>query len=270
FDEEYPQFVLDDDMQLKCYALMSKADKDINVAAEARALLTIPRLYGDACLALITTLVQKEQFSHDDLWAQARLAAETGAPKLFAHATALAGIPADAATQAFDKPADMVEKGAGVDLLSHELFVIALGRMARNSPEQAAEALIKAEPQLSRPLVTAAWAQIALPTSLKLMPVSLDYWKRAEGAKLSQDGHQWRARIALREGDWAMVKASIDNMPLELRNDATWVYWRGRALKAEGQADEAKQHFQRISHRMDFYGQLAIEELGQKIKLPAQ
>src|SRR5690606_6887163 len=161
FDEEYPQFVLDDDMQLKCYALMSKADKDINVAAEARALLAVPRLYGDACLALITTLVQKEQFSHDDLWAQARLAAETGAPKLFGHVTALAGVSADVASQAFDKPADMVEKGAGVDQLSHELFVIALGRMARNNPEQAADALIKAAPKLSSSLVAAAWAQIA-------------------------------------------------------------------------------------------------------------
>lgn len=270
FDEEYPQFVLDDDMQLKCYALMSKAAKGINVVAEARALLTIPRLYGDACPALITMLVQSGQFAHDDLWSQVRLAAETGAPKLFAHATALAGVPADVADQAFEKPAAVLAKGPGVDLLAHELFVVALGRMARTSPEQAAEALAAAESQLSQPLKTAAWAQIALPTSLKLMPIALDYWKRAEGANLSQDGHQWRARIALREGDWTMVKASIDAMPLELRNDATWVYWRGRALKVQGQAEEADKHFHRISHRMDFYGQLAIEELGQKIKLPAQ
>ncbi len=270
FDEEYPQFVLDDDMQLKCYALMSKVAKGINVAAEARALLTTPRLYGDACPALIAMLVQAEQFTHDDLWSQVRLAAETGAPNLFAHATALAGVPADLADQAFQKPESVVEKGPGIDALSRELFVVALGRMARNSPELAAEALINAGAQLPKALQAAAWAQIALPTSLKLVPVALDYWKRAEGANLSQDGHQWRTRMALREGDWAMVKASIDVMPLELRNDATWVYWRGRALKAQGQNEEAKKHFQRIAHRPDFYGQLALEELGQKIKLPAQ
>ncbi|MGI4937279.1 MAG: lytic transglycosylase domain-containing protein, partial [Janthinobacterium lividum] len=39
FDEQYPQFVLDDDTQLKCYALMSRAAKNQNVANDARALL---------------------------------------------------------------------------------------------------------------------------------------------------------------------------------------------------------------------------------------
>lgn len=270
FDEEYPQFVLDDDTQLKCYALMSKAAKGINVAAEARALLTTPRLYGDACLSLISMLVQTEQFTHDDLWSQARLAAELGAPKLFGYVTSLAGVPADVADQAFEKPANVVAKGPGVDQLSHELFVIALGRLARTSPEQAAEALSKSSSQLSAQLQKAGWAQIAMPTSLKLMPVALDYWKRAEGAGLSLDGHQWRTRTALRAGDWRMVKSSIDSMPLVLRNDATWVYWRGRALQAQGQREEAEKHYRRISQEMDFYGQLALEELGQEITLPTQ
>lgn len=270
FDQEYPQFVLDDDTQLKCYALMSKAAKGINVAAEARALLTTPRLYGDACLSLISMLVQAEQFTQDDLWAQARLAGEIGAPKLFGFVTSLAGVPADIADQAFEKPANVLAKGAGVDRLSHELFVIALGRHARNNPEQAAEALSKSASQLSAQLQAAAWAQIAMPTSLKLMPVALDYWKRAEGAALSLDGHQWRTRIALRQGDWDMVKSSIDTMPLVLRNDSSWVYWRGRALQAQGQREEAEKHYRRISQQMDFYGQLALEELGQEITLPAQ
>lgn len=270
FDEEYPQFVLDDDTQLKCYALMSKAAKGINVAAEARALLTTPRLYGDACLSLISMLVQTEQFTQDDLWAQARLAAETGAPKLFGHVTSLAGVPADVADRVFEKPGMVVEKGPGVDRLSHELFVVALGRHARNNPEQSAEALSKATSQLSKQLQAEGWAQIAMPASLKLMPVSLDYWKRAEGAVLSQDGHQWRTRIALREGDWNMVKSSIDAMPLVLRNESAWVYWRGRALAVQGQREEAEKHFRRISHHMDFYGKLALEELGQEITLPPQ
>lgn len=270
FDEEYPQFVLDDDTQLKCYALMSKAAKGINVAAEARALLTTPRWYGDACLDLISMLVQTEQFTEDDLWAQIRLAAETGAPKLFAHTTALAGVPADVADQVYEKPAVMLEKGAGSDRTSRELFVVALGRMARKDAAYAAAALEQAAPQLSPQLQRAAWAQVALQASLELMPVALDYWKRAEGAPLSLDGHQWRTRTALREGDWNMVKSTIDAMPLELRNDDTWVYWRGRALKEQGQKEEAEKHFRRIAQQMNFYGQLALEELGQSITLPPQ
>lgn len=270
FDEEYPQFVLDDDTQLKCYALMSKAAKGINVAAEARTLLTTPRWYGSACPDLISMLVQIGQFTEDDLWAQIRLAAETSASALFAHATALAGVSADVADQAYEKPVVVVKRGPGGDRMSRELFVVALGRMARDDPEQAAAALNEAAPQLSSQLQAIGWAQIALPASLKLMPVALDYWKRAEGAPLSLDGYQWRTRTALREGDWSMVKSTIDAMPLTLRNDAAWVYWRGRALKAQRKTEEADKHFRRISQQMNFYGQLALEELGQSITLPPQ
>src|SRR3712207_3481290 len=48
FDEQYPQFVLDDDTQVKCYALMSRIERGHNVAADARALLVSPRDYGEA------------------------------------------------------------------------------------------------------------------------------------------------------------------------------------------------------------------------------
>jgi soluble lytic murein transglycosylase len=78
FDEQYPKFVLDDDTQLKCYALTSATLKGTNVSAEARALLTAPKDYGQGCTGLIGTLAQNGQFSADDVWFQIRLAVESG------------------------------------------------------------------------------------------------------------------------------------------------------------------------------------------------
>ena len=43
FDEQYPKFVLNDDTQVKCFALNSRALKGANVAEEARALLSNPK-----------------------------------------------------------------------------------------------------------------------------------------------------------------------------------------------------------------------------------
>ena len=81
FDEQYPLFALDDDTQLKCYALMSKAAKGQNVVDDARLVLTSPKDYGDGCHALIATLAENGQFSFYDVWAQIRLAAQsTSAP----------------------------------------------------------------------------------------------------------------------------------------------------------------------------------------------
>ena len=78
FDRELPLFVKNDDYQVKCYALLSRAVKGQNVAGEARALLDNPPLYGEACAALVAQLAQSGQFTKADLLAQLRLAGEIG------------------------------------------------------------------------------------------------------------------------------------------------------------------------------------------------
>ena len=71
FDDQYKRFVLDDDTQVKCYALESRAARNENVADAARALLVEPKNYGDACVDLITALTVNQQFTSDDVWQQA-------------------------------------------------------------------------------------------------------------------------------------------------------------------------------------------------------
>jgi soluble lytic murein transglycosylase len=85
---------------------------------------------------------------------------------------------------------------------------------------------------------------------------------------LSQEASQWRVRSALREGDWAMVKFGIAGMSAALKNDPAWIYWQGRALMAEGKKEEAQALFASIADQFHFYGQLALEERGQKIGVP--
>lgn len=67
FDDQYKRFVLDDDTQVKCYALESRAARGENVADMARELLVEPKYYGDACVDLITALATNKQFSSDDV-----------------------------------------------------------------------------------------------------------------------------------------------------------------------------------------------------------
>jgi soluble lytic murein transglycosylase len=270
FDEQYPQFELNDDMQLKCYALMSKAGKGQNVAEQARVLLVSPKDYGDACPALITALVQNAQFNADDLWSQIRLAAEFNNVKLVRQGAALADAPENLVAQAIDKPARVLADGAGTNRAAHELFIIALGRLAKISPGQAANALVNAISQLTPQEQTLGWAQIALQASLVVAPDAVDYWRKATGAPLSAEGYQWKVRAALRAGDWKLVRSAIDAMPPALRSDPAWIYWLARALKEQGEAEQAERLFQSITNQTNFYGQLALEELGHKITIPQQ
>jgi soluble lytic murein transglycosylase len=88
------------------------------------------------------------------------------------------------------------------------------------------------------------------------------------GATLSPDGYQWKARAGLRAGDWKLVKEAIEAMPQYLASDPTWIYWLGRAYRAEGRTEEANKLFQSITDQTNFYGQLALEELNRKIVIP--
>ncbi|HEX2531293.1 MAG TPA: transglycosylase SLT domain-containing protein [Burkholderiaceae bacterium] len=269
FDEQHPLFALNDDLQVKCYALMSKTVRKIDVAEEARALLTSPKDYGDGCHSLIAMLAQDGQFSADDVWAQIRLAAENGYTPGARRLSALTDVSEKQMEQAIDRPTIVLAKGVGQGRERHQLYIVALGRVARESPERAAHALTGSAHKLSAKEQALGWAQIALQASRKLAPEALaDYWSKVDGAPLSNEAYQWRVRMALRAGDWKLVKSGIEAMPAALRSDPAWVYWLGRALKAEGRQEEADRLFRSISARTYFYGQLAQEELGLQISVP--
>lgn len=267
FDEQYPLFMRNDDTQLKCYALMSKAIKGEEVAGDARALLVSPKDYGDGCIALISTLMQTRQFSADDVWAQIRLAAESNYSGIARRIGAVVNVQEGALLQAIERPDQVLDHRARGFRKTHELFIVALGRSAKSNLPQALTALDVALSLNARQRAL-AWAQIALQASLKLAPEAVEYWRKADGAPLSNEGHQWKVRAALREGDWKMVKSAVEAMPQALRNDPAWVYWLGRALMAERRQQDAWMLFDSIASQANFYGQLALEEMGQKTTIP--
>jgi len=270
FDEQYPQFQLNDDTQVKCYALMSKANKGGNVAAEARNLLNVPRDLGDGCISLVALLLENGQFDESDVWTQVRRAAETGSSDYVRRFAALASIGEKTLIAAVDNPLKLLKRGAGFRRVRHEAYVVALGRLARTDWREAAELLSHNTLLLNKKQEALGWAQIALPASRNGAPEAPEYWRKAGDVPLTTEGYQWRVRAALRARDWSQVKRSIDAMPAALQEDATWVYWMARALRETGQGEEAATRFRLIAPQASFYGQLATEELGQQIVIPSR
>ncbi|WP_029047369.1 lytic transglycosylase domain-containing protein [Cupriavidus sp. amp6] len=252
FDAEYPQFVLKDDTQVECYALLSRALKGQNVAAESRQALSDPRYYGEGCVDLIGYLVQSQQIQRSDVAYQARLALEQNYLTL---AGKIAALLPDARVDG-DTLATLV-------------------KMARTDPNQAVAYLGTVQGTLSRDEQGAAWGVIGQFAGKKLLPEAATYYRRqmdlGGNQWLSDDTQEWRVRAALRQGDWKQVRQAVELMRPELRaKDPAWLYWYGRALKAEGRDTEAQQNFQQVAGQFNFYGQLASEELGNRITLPAR
>ncbi|MBV8634610.1 MAG: lytic transglycosylase domain-containing protein [Burkholderiaceae bacterium] len=266
FDEQYPQFIVNDDRQVKCYALLSRELKGENVTAEARSLFTAPKEYGDGCATLIRTLYQAGQFSMDELQAQIRLAAETAPSVVVQRLVDIGDLSDTAYASALEHASNVIARGPAVP--GHAVFLVALGRAAKADPAFAAAALTRYASSLTKDEQATGWAQIAYEASFKLSPDAIEYWRRAGNAPLSYAEYPWRVRMALRAGDWKMVESGILAMPDKMRMEPAWVYWYGRALQQQGRNEEALVQFQSITAQTNFYGQLAQEELGGMITVP--
>ncbi|WP_133661261.1 lytic transglycosylase domain-containing protein [Paraburkholderia sp. BL10I2N1] len=271
FDEQYARFVLNDDTQVKCYALESRAARGENVADAARALLVDPKVYGDGCVDLITSLAINQQFSTDDVWQQIRLAYEQNETNTGSRLVdALGNRPPDPVlfNQAASTPPLLLAAGVSADPQSHQLALLAITRMARNDPAMAAATFGSVAPSLTAAERGIGWGTIAYQAAAKQMPAAVDWYRLSANAPLSNPAYEWRTRTALLAGDWTMVRWSIEQMPPSLRNQPSWVYWHARALKQSGDTVRANQEFEQIAQGYNFYGQLAAEELGQKITVP--
>jgi soluble lytic murein transglycosylase len=268
FDRELPLFVKNDDYQVKCYALLSRASKGQNVAAEARLLLDNPPQYGEACAALVNQLAQSGQFTANDLLVQLRLAGEMHATGPSRRTALLLGASDTRAAQAVDLPALAMARGIGKTRADHEIYLVAIGRMARTSLKLATVALNRNASRLSAEERAIGWANIALAASVALAPEAYDDWKKAAGAPLTWNQLEWKTRTALRRGDWKTVRSTIESMSTPQHEEPVWTYWLGRALLAEGRREDAQALFRRIADQNSFYGQLAMEELGMQISIP--
>jgi soluble lytic murein transglycosylase len=288
FDAQASQLVWNtDDSQLRCYVALSRyrvasgSQSDV-VAREARQLLANTRdSAGEGCLALTEALLADGRIS---VWERVRALAEQNqlptAKRVGAHALDARGKPVDQKlmAQAIDRPAAfLVAHERRLTEIQRELAIVAIVRLARDSPSEAAEYAAALNLHLTPEQRGIVWGRIGHMGALRLLPEANDWYKRGgelvgvgPDAVRAEEVIEWQVRAALRAGEWPTVKAAIDRMPAALHAEPTWTYWYGRALKAEGRPAEAEDHFATIAPQFHFYGKLAAEELGMPIVVPSR
>ena len=287
FATEYPRFRMNDDPQVRCYALtVEQLQKGATpaLADEVRRLWHGLREPEDGCLTAARNLLGEAKrpgaLEPLEVWRKARLAAEFNRP-----ATALAAVELVApelmaqAREALANPTRFLK--ARVVAMSRgrkEMVTLALARMAATEPETAAATLeAKWSPMLTGEERNWLWGAIGRQSAQRLSPDALGHFARVtRDADLPDEMLAWKARTALRAGStpqWPTLLAAIDAMSPRLRNDPAWVYWRARALAASGkeaEREESRQLLTSIASVRGFYEQLALEELGQKVTVPAR
>jgi soluble lytic murein transglycosylase len=280
FAKEYPRFRMNDDREVRCYALSTEAFiTKPETAAELKRLWYAFRDTEDGCTYTAEKLHDLKKMESLDLWRKARLAMDNNRPR--AAQLALNIESTELGKQAILIHADpqkyLDKRILAITKKRKELSVLALIRIANTDPDKAAQLLEKKWGlMLTKEEHNWVWAVIGKQAAQKLQDSAHSYFNKvSRNQDLSDDLLIWKTRAALRSGDWKAVISAIDAMD-SAKQDPTWIYWKARGQLAanptatEPMRLEALASLQSIASVKGFYEQLAMEELGQAITAPAK
>lgn len=272
---EYPRLSRPD-LAHQCFAFRAEfALGNRSRLREAVGLWFSGRDQPSACEPLFAELISAGLINNEDVWRRFRLALQAGNPGV---AKALvASLPQEQRPalglidRAQSEAARLLDSGS-LDLAQRghrEIAIYAVELIARSNSDAAELALRKLLPGLAGEEQRNAWARIAVWAARRHEPAALEWFRHAGTVVLNDAQREWWARAALRASDWRTVLSVIDSMGEASRAQPTWRYWRGRALKQAGQGAAATAIFLELSRQHDYYGQLAQEELGAVMQVPA-
>ncbi|MBB5017471.1 soluble lytic murein transglycosylase [Chitinivorax tropicus] len=275
FSAEWPALI-NSDTELNCYQYRARhVLKDMTALQAARPLWFTGKDQPDACGPLFDLLRSNGLVTQDNIWDRLRLAQEENNLGLMKHLAALLPDEQSFTARQLDLVAANPQAALRKDQITYrtrggrELALYALMRVGRTDLDQGAALLQDLKDRFNVADTTYAWGQLALSAARRHRPEALEWFRLAGNTPLSPIQLEWKARAALRAGDWQTALASIDGMGNNQQADATWRYWRARSLKALGRTIEANELFAPLSREHHFYGLLAKEEIGNVMDVAA-
>ena len=268
--------MLQPEPDVQCYSLLPRVNNgDTAAKDQARQLWTTSVDTPEACQMLFEAMWANGDLKASDGWLRARRQVAMNKPGQARLTLGVMRVNANDAAGGLDavlgRPVIYLERvGTPNDDTQKELATLALVRMARNEPTSAIPALKRYGGHLEKPQQEYVWGIIGWQLGIQQSPEALNAVRQSGTVLLPDDAMAWRIRVALRAQDWSLVRKDIEAMPEPMINSPEWVYWLGRAYKAQGRDSAAEEQFRKNVGQPNFYGVLAAEELGGRAKVPAQ
>jgi soluble lytic murein transglycosylase len=259
--------------ELACHEIhLRLREGDAKAVQEGRALWLTDKDMPTGCDPLFTSLFAQGHLTRDDRYQRLRRALANDslglARHLDAQLPAQERMAANALAMAQRHGDELIQSGSD-RRAQREAALYALSLFARLDPPGAArlwEAHAARYPEAEQRY---GWGQIGLHAARKHDPQALEWFARSgppDAPPHSELQAAWRARAALRAGNWPEVHQIIQAMPAGMQEEATWRYWKARALKAMNAPIPANALFARLSQEFDYYGLLALEELPPRLE----
>lgn len=278
FSEEYPKLVNRED-SLQCHALQHRlVTGDRTASGEIRTLWFTGRDLPASCSDAFEAVIKSGTLSVEDIWARIRLALEAGntsvARSLNKYLPQHQALDVQKLNVVIKDARRFLDRQVSVQSRAdREIALFALSRLLRSETSQALARWQKIRGQFPETDQSYFTGNLAYWAAIRQDSRALNWFMEATAGKhaypLSEIKHAWKARVALREGNWKMLEDSISQMPAAMQQEDVWRYWRARALKVDRKNSEANVVFIPLSREHSFYGQMAREELGEILSVPA-
>lgn len=268
FAAEYRKLSQGDD-ELTCYALQyQRFNDEPGALAATREVWLRAMQQPESCLGLFEAAIRAGVITPADLWQRLRLGLEKGQPSLVKKWNAFLPererLPPAELEAAGRNPQRYLQKNtlALASAGRRRVALYALDRLARQSVEVAYAQFKPRMAYFPDEEQRYFYARLGLFAALEQDGRALKWFLAAGDEALDERQSAWRARAALRAGDWHEVWSAITAMEVSQQNEAAWRYWKARALMALGHDAEAQTLLEPLSRELHYYGQLAAEELG--------
>ena len=261
----------------QCYYYTALLDREpARAAAGGEALWHVGTSQPEACDPLFATLEDRGVLTDEDTWERMMLAWENGQSGLVTYLERGLDDTWQRAINSFDTvrgnyaavtqvPLDLGPDGQA----SGALIAAAMHGLIRADTEAALEAWREISPHVS--IGEDRRHQVEHDLAFYSMVRNIDNnqgWVDTTLPRLADaDLIELRIRNAVTEGNWANVARWSEALPPEVRAEAHWQYWLGRASEAMGDDAKAHQAYRMAAQNRSFFGFAAADRLGQPYQL---
>ncbi|MEJ2632635.1 MAG: transglycosylase SLT domain-containing protein [Acidihalobacter sp.] len=144
-----------------------------------------------------------------------------------------------------------------------QVITAALRRLGRKQPADAHALWAGLEARLKTHLSDTQRRRIArtiaIFAAIDGLPQGERWLNELPPATASQASREWRARAALRTGNWSGLLTAIRAMPRYQRDKDAWRYWEARALLQTGKIAAARRLADPLAREFSYYGFLAAD-----------
>jgi soluble lytic murein transglycosylase len=267
----------DDSQERRCLFLRALVEtgRANEAMPQVAPLWRVAHSQPDACDPLFTVWRQAGHLTTELIWARIRLAMEAGQLDL---ARALGQFlpdperPWHARWLAVEKTPALVlddSQFAGEHPLRAAILAHGIDRLARRSPEDAAQALMQRRDWLTVDAAATNRACAAVGRALASTGdrLGLAYWDGLQETRENLPEQESRLRAAIELKAWDWLAKWIARMPDSDEKRDRWLYWLGRAEEKLGRASEARGSFEQAARQRSFWGFMAADRIGQPYRL---